>query len=153
MAKLDRVDRKILDTLQREGRITNVELSERAGITAPPCLRRLRALEDQGIIRGYHADVDPAKLGFGLMAFVTVGLHNQSEASLKAFEAAIAEESLVRECHLVNGEADFLLKIVAHDLAEYQQFLTGRITPMDNVDSVRTSLTIRTSKDEPGVPI
>lgn len=151
--KLDAVDRKILSCLQSEGRITNVDLSEKVGITAPPCLRRVRALEDEGFIKGYHADLDQEALGYSLTVFAMVGLHSQAESDLQAFEEKVHEWPMVRECFMLNGEIDFILKIVAEDLAAFQQFLTGELTPAPNVASVKTSLTIRTSKHKPGIPL
>lgn len=151
--KLDSVDRKILSCLQAEGRITNVDLAERVGITAPPCLRRVRALEEEGYLLGYHADLNHEILGYGLIVFALVGLHSQAESDLQNFEKQAMGWPLVRECYMLNGEIDFVLKIVAHDLAEFQQFLTTHLTPAPNVASVKTSLTIRTSKKEPGVPM
>lgn len=151
--KLDTVDRKILSCLQSHGRITNVELADKVGITAPPCLRRVRALENEGYIKGYHADLNQEALGYGLTVFAMVGLHSQAEADLKAFEEQVQDWPLVRECFMLNGEIDFILKIVAQDLAAFQQFLTGSLTPAPNVASVKTSLTIRTSKHQPGVPL
>lgn len=151
--KLDAVDKKILSCLQAEGRITNVELADRVGITAPPCLRRVRALEEEGYIRGYHADLNQEMLGYGLTVFAMVGLHSQAESDLKAFEEKVKDWPLVRECFMLNGEIDFMLKIVAQDLAAFQAFLTGSLTPAPNVASVKTSLTIRTSKHQPGVPL
>ena len=151
--QLDAIDRVILGELQAEGRITNVELAERAGLTAPPCLRRVRALEEAGVIRGYHADLDASQLGYGVTVFAMVSLISQAEADLQAFEAHIAKLPQVRECHMLNGEIDFLLKVVAHDLQEFQSFLTSQLTPAPNVASVRTSLTIRVAKSLPGVPV
>ncbi len=151
--KLDAVDRKILVSLQSEGRITNVELADRVGITAPPCLRRVRALEEEGYIKGYHGDLDQEKLGFGLTVFAMVGLHSQADGDLRAFEEQVDGWSLVRECYMLNGEIDFILKIVSHDLSEFQQFLTNQLLSTTNVASVKTSLTIRNSKHEPGVPL
>lgn len=150
---IDAVDRVILRHLQAEGRITNVELAERAGLTAPPCLRRVRALEEAGAIRGYHADLDPEALGYAITVFAMVSLKSQAEADLRAFEEHIAALPQVRECHMLNGEIDFILKVVAHDLQEFQRFLTSALTPAPNVASVKTSLTIRTSKNLPGVPV
>ena len=152
-SKLDAIDRKILMELQANGRMTNVELSKRVGISAPPCLRRVRALEEAGFIRGYHADVEPKALGFEVTVFVMVGLHSQAESDLKAFETYVMGLPLVRECHMLNGEIDFILKCVAPDLATFQSFLTEHLTPAPNVESVRTSLTIRQSKYLPGVPV
>jgi len=153
MANLDHIDRQLLMRLQAEGRITNVELASRVGLTAPPCLRRVRALEETGVIRGYHADIDAQKLGFAITVFAMVSLKSQAESDLKAFEDHVEKLTEVRECHMLNGEIDFILKIVAHDLQEFQQFLTSKLTPAPNVASVKTSLTIRTSKLEPGVPL
>lgn len=150
---LDSIDRQILRNLQAEGRVTNVELASRAGLTAPPCLRRVRALEEGGVIRGYHADLNPETLGYGIMVFAMVSLKSQAEADLRAFEEHVAQLDPVRECHMLNGEIDFVLKIVARDLQEFQRFLTTHLTPAPNVAHVKTSLTIRTSKNVPGVPV
>jgi len=122
------------------------------GISAPPCLRRVRTLEEAGLIRGYHADVDARALGFEVQVFVMVGLTSQAESDLAAFEGLCQAWPLVRECHMLNGEVDFILKCVAPDLSSFQSFLTGQLTSADNVASVKTSLVIRDAKDEPGVP-
>jgi DNA-binding Lrp family transcriptional regulator len=151
--KLDKVDRRILKDLQDDGRMTNVELAHRAGISAPPCLRRVRALEEAGFIRGYHAEVNPEALGFGITVFALVGLKSQAEDDLKAFEALASEWEEVREVHMLAGETDFFLKIVAADWDAYQKFLTSRLTPAPNVAHVKSSLAIRTAKYQPGVPI
>ncbi|WP_373353317.1 Lrp/AsnC family transcriptional regulator [Pseudoroseicyclus sp. CXY001] len=150
--RLDQIDRKILAELQADGRMTNVELASRVGISAPPCLRRVRALEEQGFIRGYHADVDPRQLGFEVTVFASVGLVKQAEADLTAFEKRCHDWPLVRECHMLNGEVDFLLKCTSPDLRSFQTFLTEELTAAPNVASVKTSLVIRDAKDEPGVP-
>lgn len=149
----DRIDRQILDLLQEDGRMTNVDLAERVGLTAPPCLRRVRALEEQGAIRGYHASLDAATLGYPITVFAMVSLRSQAEADLAAFEAHIAEIPEVRECHMLNGEIDFILKLVATDLKSFQEILTSRLTTAPNVTSVKTSLTIRTAKALPGIPV
>src|SRR5271170_7019067 len=151
--KLDRIDLRILRELQKDGRMTNVELARRVGISAPPCLRRVRALEEAGFIRGYHADVNPELLGFGVTVFAQVGLSSQAEPDLKAFETLAATWPEVREVHMLAGETDFLLRIVAADWDSYQRFLTTRLTAAPNVAHVRSSLAIRTSKFDPGVPI
>lgn len=150
---IDDIDRVILRHLQSEGRITNVDLATRAGLTAPPCLRRVRALEDNGVIRGYHADLDSVALGYGITVFAMVSLKSQAEADLRAFEEHVATLPQVRECHMLNGEIDFMLKVVAHDLQEFQKFLTSQLTPAPNVESVKTSFVIRTSLQRPGVPV
>ncbi len=151
--KIDTIDLQILAELQANGRITNVELAERARITAPPCLRRVRALEKAGLIRGYHADLDAKAMGFELTAFAFVGLSSQAEADLKAFEDQVRAWPVVRECHMLSGEVDFLLKCVARDLAEFQDFVTEKLTAAKCVASVKTALAIRPSKSEPGVPV
>ncbi|MEM8787427.1 MAG: Lrp/AsnC family transcriptional regulator [Pseudomonadota bacterium] len=150
--KLDPIDRRILAELQADGRMTNVELSRRVGISAPPCLRRVRTLEETGLIRGYHADVNARELGFEVQVFAMVSLSSQAEAVLSAFEERVRSWPLVRECHMLNGEIDFILKCAAPDLSSFQTFLTEELTAADNVESVKTSLVIRNAKDEPGVP-
>lgn len=150
--KLDEIDRKILAELQADGRMTNVELASRVGISAPPCLRRVRTLEEQGFIRGYHADVNARALGFEVQVYAMVGLVSQAEVDLSAFEQRCQGWPLVRECHMLNGEVDFILKCVSPDLSTFQTFLTEELTAADNVASVKTSLVIRGAKDEPGVP-
>jgi len=151
--KLDRIDRRILADLQNDGRMTNVELARRAGISAPPCLRRVRALEESGFIKGYHADLDVAALGFHVTVFAQVGLNSQAESDLRAFEALVGGWPEVRECHMLAGETDFLLKVVAQDWDDYQRFLTSRLTPAPNVAHVKSALAIRTAKLLPGVPV
>jgi DNA-binding Lrp family transcriptional regulator len=151
--RLDSIDLNILAQLQGDGRMTNVELSRRARITAPPCLRRVRALEKAGFIRGYHADLDAKALGYGLNAFAFVGLSSQSDADLKAFEDQVRSWPLVRECYMLSGEVDFVLRCVARDLSEFQAFVTDTLTAAKNVASVKTALSIRTSKREPGIPV
>ena len=152
VSRLDPIDRKILAELQADGRMTNVELAKRVGISAPPCLRRVRTLEESGFIRGYHAEVDARELGFEVQVFAMVGLQSQAEADLSAFETRCRDWPLVRECHMLNGEVDFILKCVAPDLSTFQRFLTEELTAADNVASVKTSLVIRVAKDDPGVP-
>ncbi|MBW7851101.1 MAG: Lrp/AsnC family transcriptional regulator [Rhodospirillales bacterium] len=151
--KLDRIDRRILNDLQANGRMTNVDLARHAGISAPPCLRRVRALEEAGYIRGYHADIDPEALGFHVTVFAHVGLNSQAEADLKAFERLVNQWPEVRECHMLAGETDFLLKVVAADWDAYQRFLTTKLTAAPNISHVKSALAIRTSKSQPGVPV
>ena len=151
--KLDDIDRRILTDLQDDGRMTNVDLARRAGISAPPCLRRVRALEEAGLIRGYHGDLNAEMLGFGVSVFAMVGLVSQAESDLLAFERKVQDWPLVRECHMLAGEVDFLLKIVARDWDAYQHFLTRDLTAAPNVAHVKTSLVIRASKVLPGVPM
>ena len=150
--KLDAIDRKILAELQRNGRMTNVDLAKRVGISAPPCLRRVRALEQSGLIEGYHARLNARALGYEVTVFAMVSLRRQAGAELEAFEARCRDWPLVRECHMLNGEIDFLLKCVAPNLLAFQTFLTDELTALPNVSNVKTSLVIRSAKDLPGVP-
>ena len=152
-AKLDKIDLRILADLQADGRMTNVDLAARAGISAPPCLRRVRALEEGGYLKGYHAEVNAEALGFGVTVFAHVGLSSQAEPDLKAFETLALTWPEVREAHMLAGETDFLLKIVATDWDSYQRFLTTKLTAAPNVAHVRSALAIRPSKYDPGVPI
>ena len=152
-ADLDAIDWKILRELQDDGRITNVELSKRVGISAPPCLRRVKRLEETGIIRGYRAMLNSPALGFDVVAFCMIGLNHQSEAELKAFADRTTAWPIVRAAWMVSGESDFLLHCVASDLTTFQSFVIEELTSSPNVDTVRTALTIRQVKDEGPVAI
>ena len=151
--KLDKIDRKILNDLQSNGRMTNVELANHAGISAPPCLRRVRALEENNIIEGYFANLNAKKLGFGVTVFATVRLKEQNDNDVLEFEKIIAANDLIREAYVISGDYDFMLKIVARDWDEYQDFLSNNLTRIANVASVRSSMKVKTSKFQPGVPI
>lgn len=151
-SKLDEIDLKLLSLLQEDGRMTNVDLAKSVGISAPPCLRRIRALQERGYILGFHADVNEKELGFEVKAFAMVGLHSQAEVDLSAFEERCRNWPLVRECHMLNGEIDFILKCLSPDLSSFQSFITEELTSADNVASVKTSLVIRGAKDKLGVP-
>jgi DNA-binding Lrp family transcriptional regulator len=134
-ARLDAIDMKILKELQEDGRITNVELASRVGISAPPCLRRVRALEEAGYIKGYRALLDEKKLGYEVTVFAMVHLASQAEGDLVGFEEFVRAQPLVRECWMLSGEIDFVL------------------TAAPNVRNVKTSLTLRNSKDAAMVPM
>lgn len=150
--RLDDIDWKILAELQADGRMTNVELARRVGISAPPCLRRVRALEEAGIIRGYRAILDEKVLGYDVVMFAMVHLSSQAEADLSAFEAQVRGWPVVRECWMLSGEIDFILKCVAPDLRTFQSFV-AELTAAPNVRNVKTSLTLRRSKGEADVPL
>ena len=152
LPEIDAIDRRILAELQADGRMTNVELARRAGISAPPCLRRVRRLEEAGIIRGYHADMDPQLLGWEVTFFAIVGLDSQKEAALAAFEALVSTWPEVRECHMIRGGGDFLLRLVARGTSAENE-LTARLTEAAGVARVQTLQTIRTSMNRAGVPI
>lgn len=146
-AELDAIDWRILRELQDDGRMTNIELSRRVGISAPPCLRRVRRLEKSGIIRGYRALLDGPALGYDVVAFCLVGLHHQADGELKAFAERSRGWPLVREAWMVSGDSDFLLRCVAPDLATFQNFVVEELASAPNVNTVRTALTIRQVKD------
>ena len=148
---LDAIDRRILAELQDDGRMTNVELARRAGISAPPCLRRVRRLEEAGVIRGFHADTDPQRLGWEITFFAIVGLESQKELVLSGFEHMVADWPEVRECHMIRGGGDFLLRLVARDTA-HENILTQKLTGSPHVSRVQTLQTIRTSRYQTGVP-
>lgn len=149
---LDAVDRRILAELQADGRITNVELAQRVGLSAPPCLRRVRRLEQAGVLRGYHAELDALALGYEVTFFALVGLESQKQSVLDAFEAEVTAWPEVRECHMIRGGGDFLLRVVARDTA-HENALTARLTGSPHVLRVQTLQTIRTAKNAPGVPV
>lgn len=151
--RLDRTDRRILKELMADGRLTNVALAARIGITPPPCLRRVRALEENGVITGYTAEVDARRLGYEVTAFVMVTLHSQAEADLRAFENRVLAWPIVREAYIISGETDFLLRCVARDLTSFQEFIMRELTAAPNVSSIRTQLAIRRAKAAPGVPV
>src|SRR3981189_1835496 len=151
-ARLDAIDRQILKEMQDDGRITNVELARRVGISAPPCLRRVRALEEAGFIKGYRALLDEKLLGYEVPVFAMVHLTSQAEPDLKAFEDFVRKEPLVRECWMLSGEIDFVLKCVAPDLKTFQAFV-AELPGAPHVRNVKTSLTLRTSKDAVMVPM
>ena len=151
--RLDPIDWRILRELQGDGRMTNVALAERVGLSPPPCLRRVRALEEAGIISGYTVLLDEKMLGFSVHAFVLVGLHSQSEADLRAFENRILGWPFVREAHMLSGESDYALQCVAPDLNAFHDFLLRELTSAPNVASVKSHLAIKRAKREPGVPM
>ena len=151
--KLDRIDLTILREMQKNGRITNVELAQKAGISAPPCLRRVRALEEAGFLRSYHAEVAADKMGFGMTVFIHVGLANHGESDLAHFGKLVESWPQVRESYMLTGDSDFLLKIVTQDWESFQKFLTTQLTSAPNVNHVKSFPTMRRTKYEPGVPI
>ncbi len=151
-SKLDKIDRKILANLQSDGRMTNVDLAKDVGISAPPCLRRVRSLEERGYIKGYHADINAASLGYSVTVYAMVTLGTQAEEKVVEFEGYIRKQPMVRECTMISGDVDFILKVVAKDWEDYQEFRSKVLTAAPSVASVKSSLVVRTSKDEPGIP-
>lgn len=151
--KLDEIDQKILVELQNNGRITNVELASRVGISAPPCLRRVRALEEAGLIKGYRARIDETAAGFNITVFALISLKSQSEADLVAFQEAVKTWPIIRECYMASGETDFIMKCVAPGLPEFQDFVIKELTNTPNVESVRTMLVMGEIKNLGSAPI
>lgn len=152
-AKLDKIDRKILKCLQDDGRMSNVNLAKEAGISAPPCLRRVRALEDNGFIQGYNAKIDPASMGYSVTVFALITLDGQAISDKEAFETYVAALPEVRECHAIAGDLDYMLKVVAHDWDDYQRILRESLTSAPNVKSVKSCLLMNSPKSEVGIPV
>lgn len=140
---LDDIDQRILSSLQEDGRITNHELAERVGLSPSPCLRRVRQLEEGGLITGYVALLDPAALGLTVTAFVRVRLDQQGDRHLAVFEAAVADLPEVMECYLMTGESDYQLRVVVASLSEFEDFLRQKLTPIAVVAQVTTSFALR----------
>lgn len=151
--RLDQTDWRILRELQADGRLTNVALASRVGLSPPPCLRRVQALERAGYIRGYHAVLDASLVGFEVAAFAMVTLRAQGEAELREFENRLLTWPIVREAHMLAGDADYMLKCAAADMAQFQSFILDQLTAWPNVASVKTTLVLREAKREPGVPL
>lgn len=143
---LDPIDRRILNELQRDGRLTHQELSERVNLSPTPCARRVRLLEEKGYITGYSALVDEAKMGFGFTVFVSVQLDRQIDERLVTFEKALAGFPEVVDCWLMTGTRDYLLRIAVADPQEFERFLTGRLTKVPGVASLESSIPIRRVK-------
>ncbi len=152
-SRLDKIDKKILKRLQEDGRVTNVELAKFVGISAPPCLRRVRVLQESGFIKGYFAKVDATKLGYGVNVYAMVKLKSHAEKELTIFEEYVTKFPMVRECHMLAGDVDFMLKVVAKSWDDYQEFHQKFLGDAPNVVSVKSSLSIRSSKSLPGIPI
>jgi DNA-binding Lrp family transcriptional regulator len=150
---LDTIDWKILRELQREGRITNVELASRVGLSPPPTLRRVQALEAAGYIAGYRAQLNAEKLGYAVKLVALVGLKSQAQDEITAFERRVKDWPIVRECYAMQGVADFMLVCMARDLSSMQNFITGGLAKAPNVDGVKTSMILHVAKDEPEVPL
>tara|TARA_B100000745_G_C20092415_1_gene373461 strand:+ start:406 stop:879 length:474 start_codon:yes stop_codon:yes gene_type:complete len=151
--KLDKIDRTILRDLQANGRITNVELAKNAGISAPPCLRRVRALEELGYIQNYYTELNANMLGYGVSVFASVALRDNNELAMKNFLDAAENMEYVRECYMVSGDKDFMIKIVAPDWDAYQRFVTEELLKMDEVHTLKSSLIMKRMFKKPGVPI
>lgn len=148
MVNIDAIGRKILHELSRDGRISNLELADRVGLSPSACLRRVQELERSGVIKGYRAVIDPAKLGLTFLAYVTVGLSSHTKKSQADFEAAMAEAPEVRECHNITGTIEYLLRVETEDLASYKHFHTEVLGVLPQVHSITTYVLMDSPKDE-----
>jgi len=151
--KLDAIDRHILAALQRDARLTNVQLAEEVGLSPSPCLRRVRMLEEAGVIVGYHATLGRAEIGLGLTVFVGVKVERHRDETATAFREAVLAVPEVVSCHLVSGEADFLLQVVVPDLAGYERLLLGTLLKLPGVSDIRSNFAIQTVKTEAPLPL
>lgn len=150
---LDAIDRRILAALQRDGRLTNADLADAVGLSPSPCLRRVKLLEKAGVIAGYHATLDRKAIGLGLTIFVGIKVERHHDEEARAFREAVAALDEVVSCHLVSGEADFLLQVVVADLAAYERFLLGTLLKLPGVSDIRSNFAIQTVKDRAPLPL
>ncbi|WP_334191120.1 Lrp/AsnC family transcriptional regulator [Noviherbaspirillum sp.] len=153
MDNLDRYDRIILQTLQENGRASNVELSDKASLSAPQCFRRVRRLEAEGIIRGYAARVDPATIGLGVMAFVNISIDREQSKQVRTLEKAIRQFPEILECYTISGDFDYLLKVVSTDLKSLSSFLTDRLMQVHGVSGVRSMVCLEEIKPSSPLPL
>lgn len=151
--KLDRIDRKILALLQQDGRMPNNDLAERVGLSPSPCLRRVKALEEAGVIARHVALVDPAAVDLPVNVFVSVSLERQVEERIDAFEAAVMALPEVMECYLMTGDADYLLRVVVPDLASYERFLKEHLTRISGVANIRSSFALKQVRYRTALPL
>ncbi len=152
-SRLDKIDKNILRRLQIDGRVSNITLSKDVGISAPPCLRRVRALEDAGYIDSYHAHINHASMGYGVTVFATVTLNSQAEEDISGFEKHVSALPMVRGCYLIAGDVDFILRIVAKSWDDYQDFFKTQLSSAPNVQLIKSLLTLKVAKEDCGVPI
>ncbi len=153
ITEIDALDRKILEALQSDGRATNVELSAQVHLSAPQCFRRVRSLEERGVIRGYHAQVQPQLLGLGVMAYVSLNIDGGQFGRVREIEAHMRAFSQILECHTVSGDSDYLLKVVARDLKSLSQFLTDQLMQVPGVDDVRSMICMEEIKAPSPMPV
>jgi len=149
----DQIDLRILDVLQQDGRISNADLADRVGLSASPCLRRMRSLEERGVIQGYRADLDPLQLGLTILAFVEVRISRHGAGTAAIFREAMLKERLVVGCYMVTGSYDFLLKVVARDLESYKSFTLETLQEMPDVQDIRTSIVLDLIKNTAALPL
>lgn len=151
--QLDDIDRKLLRTVQQDSRKSIQELGEAVGLSPSACHRRLRGLEERGLVRGYHAELDAKRLGFTMLFFIEVGLSSQSEPSLEAFEAAVADIPEVLECHLMAGQSDYILRVACRDQEDFERLHRRLAARLPGVARIHSNLSIRTVKALGGLPV
>ena len=151
--KIDKFDRKILKALQANGRLSNVELAEKVGLSESPCLRRVRAMEASGLIKGYNAVIDHDMLGLDIIAYIQVDLDQRSESNTKAFQAAVRKEPSIIECYALTGNFDYLLKVAVKDLDEFAELTMQRILRFPGVDNITSGFSLNVLKEYKGFPL
>ncbi len=150
---LDAIDLQILDTLQADAKLPNVELAARVHLSPSPCLARVRALEERGIIRRYATLLDPLAIGLSVSVFIQVSLEKQARKSLEIFESAIRQRPEVMECYLMSGDADYLLRVVVPDVQALERFILDKLTPIPGIASIRSSFALKQVKYETSLPL
>ena len=149
---MDAIDRRIIGALQENARLTNQELAERVGLSPSPCLRRLRKLEADGVLRGYTALIDQQRYGLPINVFVSIRLERQTDAAIRAFEQAIQDLDEVQECYLMTGARDYLLRVVSQSLESYERFVRERLTRIEGIASIESSFAFNQVKKSPRLP-
>ncbi len=150
---LDEIDRDILQILQTDSQLTNVQLSERVGLSPTPCLRRVKRLEEAGLIQRYRAEVDHRQLGYPIMAFIQITLNQQVDSALEVVEAAVQERPEIINCYLVTGDSDYLLQVVARDLDDYADFMRNHLTKIPAIRNIKTSFVLDNSLRNRPIPV
>ena len=151
--ELDRLDIRILEELQKDGSVSNLELSIRVNLSPSPCLMRVRALKDQGVIRNYVALTDPKKLGLGLNVFISISLKEQSKQALAEFEKRIAEHDEVMECYLMTGDSDYLIRVAIADMDSLEKFILEQLTPIAGIEKIRSSFALKQVRYKTALPL
>ncbi|PIB36537.1 AsnC family transcriptional regulator [Reichenbachiella sp. 5M10] len=151
--KIDNTDRKILKILQTNGKITNAKLSEEVGLSPAPTLERVKKLEQSGIIKSYHAELNAELLGLGVNTFVQVTLKGHNKQNIDSFLSKINEIEEVIECHHITGSGDFILKVIAKDIASYQLLMLEKVSDIDTVDSLQSMVILSTFKNNKEIPL
>ena len=150
---LDSVDLRIIDALQRDGSLTNVELARQVHLSPSPCLARVKALKEQGVIERYVALVSAAALGIGLNVFISISLKSQGKAALAEFEKRIAEHDEVMECYLMSGDSDYLIRVAITDIAALEKFIVEQLTPISGIEKIRSSFALKQVRYKTALPL